>query len=600
MFSYANQTTFALHGSPGVREIADFNGDGALDLVISGAAYDRDHFNGDLVPYRFFSFGQNGVMVENAQMVSGGAIHAFEGFSADFNGDGRTDLLSINSGSDNKPWAGEHNVLMFGTDKGLVAADLSADRIDYHHSGDIGDIDNDGDFDVFSGSVWGQGFNAYMQREGAYFLINDGDGHFTAAGNGMSNLTRSLLSSKLVDVTGDGFLDLIAGWEPGGSLGTVFVNDRNGNFAKGADFGVGFFGSQNTTVNEIQPIDYDRDGDMDLLFAVTNKSYWGASIQLFRNDNGAFTEVSDALGFGSDSVVTQLGWINRLHIADMNSDGISDVVVSRTQDYGSILLGTTDGRFDYINGGQRGIIGVNWTPADIDGDGFLDLVTYSRDVSGNPIADITVRVYHNTTFDGLGTAAADNGAATAGADTLVGRDGDDYLWAGEGNDLIVGGANWDNTHGNQGDDTIYGGRGNDWVIGGKDQDLLFGEDGGDLVYGNIGNDTLYGQDGADRLLGGQGSDLLNGGAGDDFLSGDRGDDTVTGGVGADTFYAFAGSGLDRVTDFNPLHGDRVVLQPGQAYTVYLRGTDTVVDLGGADQIVLGDVALQTIGWIGLI
>ncbi|WP_448604179.1 choice-of-anchor Q domain-containing protein [Thermoleptolyngbya sp.] len=80
--------------------------------------------------------------------------------------------------------------------------------------------------------------------------------------------------------------------------------------------------------------------------------------------------------------------------------------------------------------------------------------------------------------------------------------------------------------------------------------------------GSAGDDWLVGGVGRDTLLGNGGHDLLWGGAGSD---------TLTGGAGADTFVyvgttlasALAHSrlaSLDRITDFNPAQGDRLLIE----------------------------------------
>jgi Ca2+-binding RTX toxin-like protein len=136
-------------------------------------------------------------------------------------------------------------------------------------------------------------------------------------------------------------------------------------------------------------------------------------------------------------------------------------------------------------------------------------------------------------------------------------------------------------------------------VGGKDNDLLFGDDGTDIVWGNLGNDTCDGGNGDDQCRGGQGDDSVSGGAGNDFISGDRGSDTVTGGAGADLFHTFSGAGLDRVLDFHLSEGDRVMLDPGTVFSVTQVGSDTVVDMGNGDQMILVGVQMSTLtpGWI---
>jgi serralysin len=175
----------------------------------------------------------------------------------------------------------------------------------------------------------------------------------------------------------------------------------------------------------------------------------------------------------------------------------------------------------------------------------------------------------------------------------------DYLRGGDGNDQISGGDHFDDLNGNEGNDTVHGDAGDDWVVGGKDHDMLFGDDAADLVYGNLGNDTGDGGAGNDVVRGGQGDDSLTGGAGNDWLSGDLGDDTLSGGAGADVFHSFGEAGIDRVTDFNPGEGDRVMLDPGDAYTVAQVGADTVMTLGASARMILVGVQLSTLSgdWI---
>jgi Ca2+-binding RTX toxin-like protein len=76
---------------------------------------------------------------------------------------------------------------------------------------------------------------------------------------------------------------------------------------------------------------------------------------------------------------------------------------------------------------------------------------------------------------------------------------------------------------------------------------------------------------------------------------------MTGGGGADTFHASPGGGVDRILDFNTAQGDHVILDgvsPGTA-VIAQRGSDTVIDLGHGDQIILLGVNQATLpqGWL---
>ena len=202
--------------------------------------------------------------------------------------------------------------------------------------------------------------------------------------------------------------------------------------------------------------------------------------------------------------------------------------------------------------------------------------------------------------DTINGNAADNSlSGGAGSDRIYGSTGNDiieggsaevagnYLRGDEGNDSITGGNNFDDANGNMGNDTVATGDGDDFCVGGKDNDVLFGDEGNDFVYGNLGDDSCTGGGGNDTVRGGQGTDALSGGGGNDFVSGDRGDDTMTGGAGADIFHSSSDAGIDRVLDFSLADGDRVLLDPGTAFTVMQVGGDTIVQMSNAQVVLVG-------------
>jgi serralysin len=208
-----------------------------------------------------------------------------------------------------------------------------------------------------------------------------------------------------------------------------------------------------------------------------------------------------------------------------------------------------------------------------------------------------------------GTAGDDQLQASAGAtsvdggagnDTVSGWAASDYLRGGDGADSIQGGSAFDDINGNKGDDTIDGGSGGgDWLLGGQGSDLISAHTGDNLLYGDLGDDTLQGGAGHDVLRGGQGDDSIVGGSGVEWISGDRGNDTIQGGSGPDTFHTFSGAGIDRVIGFDEAKGDHVQLDPGTHYSLSQVGADTVIDMGGGDEMILQNVQLSGLhnGWI---
>jgi Ca2+-binding RTX toxin-like protein len=190
-----------------------------------------------------------------------------------------------------------------------------------------------------------------------------------------------------------------------------------------------------------------------------------------------------------------------------------------------------------------------------------------------------------------GSGGADTLDGWGGNDTIIGGEGGDVIRALEGNDSVDGGAGNDTVNGNLGDDVVHGGDGVDLVSGGKGADTVYGDAGDDgMVNGNIGEDVVHGGLGNDSVFGGQGNDLVLGEEGDDQISGDLGNDTLTGGAGADRFLFRPGSGHDLVTDFHAGEGDRIALPVGTAFTILAAGADTVIDIGGVDQLTVAGVA----------
>ena len=249
---------------------------------------------------------------------------------------------------------------------------------------------------------------------------------------------------------------------------------------------------------------------------------------------------------------------------------------------------------------------AQWVQSDATQVAFATVLAGSDQLSGEAGANLirgyagddVIRGYgiNDSLFGGLGDDTIYAGGQQFGA-IPISR----YLRGDEGNDQIYGAGGFDDINGNAGNDTAHGGDGDDWCVGGKDNDLLFGDAGGDVVWGNLGNDTLDGGDGDDQVRGGQGDDSVSGGAGNDFVSGDRGNDTVAGGNGADLFHGSQDAGIDRVIDFHLAQGDRVMLDPGTTYAVSQVGADTVIDMGGANQMILVGVQMSTLtpGWIFL-
>ena len=200
----------------------------------------------------------------------------------------------------------------------------------------------------------------------------------------------------------------------------------------------------------------------------------------------------------------------------------------------------------------------------------------------------------------FGKSGGDTIDALAGADTITGADGSNFLRGNDGNDSITSGTGFNDINGNKGEDTIIGhSLVGEWLVGGQGNDSIASHADNNILYGNLGDDTLVGAGSGEIIRGGQGDDSMVAGSGAEFLSGDRGSDTIQGGAGADTFHTFSGAGIDIVLGFSAAKGDHVLLDAGTNFTLSQVGADTVIDMGGGDEMILRNVQLSSLpdGWI---
>ncbi|WP_296597808.1 FG-GAP-like repeat-containing protein [Phenylobacterium sp.] len=585
--------------------VGDFNGDGRTDFILSYFLYPLET-RGTAVRL-FTGNGAGGFTDATSQSFGGNApttVHARETIVADFNRDGRPDIFLADHGYDANPFPGAQNGLILSSGaSGLTNATAQLPQVsDYSHSAEAADIDGDGDLDIFVGN--GGGGQAITTP---YFLINNGMGGFTRSEAGLpSALTAGAKpnhwSEAFLDVDGDGDKDLFLGSSLNSSA-QLLLNDGRGTFTLS---NVAMpAGAANADAVDIQSLDVNGDGRPDL---VISYSVFGAGdptrqIQLLvNNGQGGFV---DETASRLPASIQGGAWSRRVHLADVNGDGLMDMVLSNGSST-PVYLADGLGHFIQLPNLLPGNAFDQITPADVNGDGRVDFIAWRGLFDGAEQLRIDLAVDAGTTQ--TGTAAGegllgDNDNETlsggAGDDVIFGGRGTNYLRGDEGADYIVGGSGFDDINGNAGNDTCVSGGGDDWVVGGRDNDSLVGSAGQNLVYGNLGNDTCEGGDGNDIVRGGQDNDVLFGGAGDDYVSGDKGSDTVTGGAGADIFHTFGDAGIDRVLDFSLAQGDRVQLDPGTQYTVSQVGADTVIDMTGGGQMILVGVQMSslTAGWI---
>ena len=215
--------------------------------------------------------------------------------AGDFDNDGYTDLLFTRFGDTDILYRNLGN----GTFDPLTAA--AGFTIATNTNGVVsGDIDNDGDLDLY--------MTGGVQSNRNYLYINDGTGVFTDAGasnpaSQMNGALRNGQGASFADYDNDGYLDLITsdwGTLASQSQSRLFRNLGATNPGMFEDTTV--FAGINTYPTQISRrfaprfVDLDRDGHMDL----TMVSDFETSQLFWNNGDGTFTDGTLAANVGTD------------------------------------------------------------------------------------------------------------------------------------------------------------------------------------------------------------------------------------------------------------------------------------------------------------
>ena len=279
----------------------------------------------------------------------------------------------------------------------------------------FGDLDNDGDLDLFVQNWEGMSSHLYL---------NDGDGTFTRVTSGqIVNDGGWSFNSSVVDYDNDGNLDI---YVDNGTF-TSFVECNflyNGN-------GDGTF----TKVTEGEPVtdaehslssswcDFDNDGDQDL-FTANSRPFQGVPLANFlylNNGNGTFTRLTSGI------VVTDIGTSTGGSWGDYDNDGDFDLFVANWGgENNQLYRNDGDGTFSRVTTGSivnDGGSSVSGAWGDYDNDGHLDL-SVTNDWNENNF------LYHNNgdgTFTRIVTGDIVNNGGRSNGATWSDYNNDGYL-----------------------------------------------------------------------------------------------------------------------------------------------------------------------------
>ncbi len=228
----------------------DYDGDGFVDLYITNSSGDREN-----MLYRNLQNGQF------ERITSGAAVSGIEltrGANwVDFDGDGDLDLFATNENMQvNKLFRNDNGSQLSSTSSGALTTSRRSSM-----GASWGDIDNDGDLDVF---ITNSGSPTPDENQ---LFRNEGNGIFQdITAEALSENGGCSFGSAFGDVDNDGDLDLVVanGFCAGAIRNFLYLNDGQGHFSPVEDLPSDFLTpcSFGTAFG-----DFNNDGFLDLAFA---------------------------------------------------------------------------------------------------------------------------------------------------------------------------------------------------------------------------------------------------------------------------------------------------------------------------------------------
>ena len=367
----------------GQGTLIDFNNDGYLDFIGTHAVEEwtcnfralKNNGNGTFTDATIEVFGSDTISIINP----GNQL-----LVEDFNGDGLDDLFIGAMGIDAEPWGGDQNRLFSQTSDGKMEDNSIRlpQRLTYTHAESCGDIDNDGDIDIFIVESFS---DEWVGLDG--FYINNGQGYFTYDSTRIPSEIlphAGAIAFKLADSDLDNDLDLFMGVGSNPEDGDqavpwnmLLLNNGEGQFSFANSNTFPEINDLDQTVNQPEMIfsDFNNDGLRDLLqINLCESCYPQLRIGLFfQNSNKKFRDGS--------YMFEELSEIDFPRISDFNNDGFIDIIAAYKDGGFKLLLNQEGVRF--IDASQIIPLEFEWFvdayPGDFDNDADVDILITKGD-----------------------------------------------------------------------------------------------------------------------------------------------------------------------------------------------------------------------------
>jgi hypothetical protein len=324
----------------GVLALADLNGDGTLD-IIAGSQIGPNAGVTVLL-------GNGGTSFQAPAVYGATAFLQITAIAVgDLDGDGKPDVVVAAIGANNP---GSHIFVLYGNGDGTLQAPVELATSWGNQGVAIGDVNRDGIPDlVFTVGAPQNGNPNYVE-----VMLGRGGRTF---GDPVAYPTGGSGAVAISDLDGDGNPDIVTNGV------TVYFGDGKGGFPRRRDW-------FNDAPGSIILTDFDGDGKTDIVLGTGNAQVLAGNrvTVLFNRGGGDFS------GAPVSAAYTLNYGIQQIEIADLNGDGIPDVVLTDLSQI-FVLLGNGDGTFRqvYTLGATGGLFASQFTVGDFNGDGIPDL-----------------------------------------------------------------------------------------------------------------------------------------------------------------------------------------------------------------------------------